>query len=55
VRNLSEHLQANLQVSKKQNDQVYHDIVPVQETLETTPGELVWWLSILTFRFHSRF
>ena len=41
VKNLEEHLQACLQMSRKQNDQVYHDVVPVQETLETTQGWLV--------------
>ena len=41
VKNLEEHLQTCLQMSRKQNDQVYHDVVPVQETLETTQGWLV--------------
>ena len=40
VKNLEEHLQVCLQTSRKQNDQVYHDVVPVQETLETTQGRL---------------
>ena len=40
IKNFSEHVQAKLAVSKKQNEQVYHERIPDLETLESFSGQL---------------
>ena len=38
VKNFNHHVQEKLQVTKKQNDHVYHEVIPSLEALELVSG-----------------
>ena len=47
VKNFNSHVQEKLQTVKRQNDQVYHDVIPDVEMLEPTQGGRVFFGSFL--------